>query len=142
MFSLLAHIQKGSIRCSAVSTTGLNFVGTNSSCAVFESVLNARTRCRAWCCHRHASTAAKWWPMSPIRNAMRGPLRASRSFFTTSRWPGTGLGLSITYGIVREHEATIQCDSTPGKGTRFELRFAAAPDSSAVVPQRSQRAGS
>ena len=37
---------------------------------------------------------------------------------------GTGLGLSITYGIVREHEATIQCDSAPGKGTRFELRFA------------------
>ena len=36
---------------------------------------------------------------------------------------GTGLGLSITYGIVREHEATIQCDSAPGQGTRFELRF-------------------
>ena len=64
-------------------------------------------------------------------------------FFTTKPMgQGTGLGLSITYGIVREHEATIQCDSTPGKGTRFELRFAAAPDSSAVVPQRSQRAGS
>ena len=64
-------------------------------------------------------------------------------FFTTKPMgQGTGLGLSIAYGIVREHEATIQCDSTPGKGTRFELRFAAAPDSSAVVPQRSQRAGS
>jgi two-component system NtrC family sensor kinase len=46
-------------------------------------------------------------------------------FFTTKPMgQGTGLGLSITYGIVREHEATIQCDSTPGKGTRFELRFA------------------
>jgi PAS domain S-box-containing protein len=45
-------------------------------------------------------------------------------FFTTKPMgQGTGLGLSITYGIVREHEATIQCDSTPGKGTRFELRF-------------------
>ena len=64
-------------------------------------------------------------------------------FFTTKPMgQGTGLGLSITYGIVREHEATIQCDSTPGKGTRFELRFVAAPDSSAVVPQRSQSAGS
>ena len=64
-------------------------------------------------------------------------------FFTTKPMgQGTGLGLSIAYGIVREHEATIQCDSTPGKGTRFELRFGAAPDSSAVVPQRSQRAGS
>ena len=45
-------------------------------------------------------------------------------FFTTKPMgQGTGLGLSITYGIVREHEATIQCDSTPGQGTRFELRF-------------------
>jgi two-component system, NtrC family, sensor kinase len=45
-------------------------------------------------------------------------------FFTTKPMgQGTGLGLSITYGIVREHDATIQCDSAPGKGTRFELRF-------------------
>ena len=64
-------------------------------------------------------------------------------FFTTKPMgQGTGLGLSITYGIVREHEATIQCDSTPGKGTRFEIRFAGAPDSSAVVPQRTHSAGS
>jgi PAS domain S-box-containing protein len=57
-------------------------------------------------------------------------------FFTTKPMgQGTGLGLSITYGIVREHEATIQCDSTPGKGTRFELRFMAA-DSAAEAPQR------
>ncbi|MGH9219818.1 MAG: sensor histidine kinase, partial [Vicinamibacterales bacterium] len=64
-------------------------------------------------------------------------------FFTTKAMgQGTGLGLSITYGIVREHEATIQCDSTTGKGTRFEIRFAHAPDSSAVVPQRTKSAGS
>ena len=64
-------------------------------------------------------------------------------FFTTKPMgQGTGLGLSITYGFVREHEATIQCDSTPGKGTRFEMRFAAAPGSSAVVPQRTHSAGS
>ncbi|MEP6783176.1 MAG: ATP-binding protein, partial [Acidobacteriota bacterium] len=62
-------------------------------------------------------------------------------FFTTKPMgQGTGLGLSISYGIVREHEATIQCDSTPGKGTRFELRFRAVPDSTAAVPQR-QSAG-
>ena len=58
-------------------------------------------------------------------------------FFTTKPMgQGTGLGLSITYGIVREHEATIQCDSAPGKGTRFELRFIAAPDAAAASPQR------
>jgi signal transduction histidine kinase len=62
-------------------------------------------------------------------------------FFTTKPMgQGTGLGLSIAYGIVREHEATIQCDSAPGKGTRFELRFVAAPDSTAANPQR-QSAG-
>jgi PAS domain S-box-containing protein len=64
-------------------------------------------------------------------------------FFTTKPMgQGTGLGLSITYGIVREHEATIQCDSTPGKGTRFELRFTHAPSSSAAASLRTQRAGS
>ncbi len=48
-------------------------------------------------------------------------------FFTTKAiGQGTGLGLSITYGIVREHEGSIACDSTPGEGTRFTLSFPAA----------------
>ena len=50
-------------------------------------------------------------------------------FFTTKPiGQGTGLGLSITYGIVREHEASIQCQSAPGQGTRFTLRFKLATD--------------
>jgi signal transduction histidine kinase len=43
-------------------------------------------------------------------------------FFTTKAiGRGTGLGLSISYGIVREHDGAVRCDSTVGQGTRFTL---------------------
>src|SRR5262249_36278591 len=43
-------------------------------------------------------------------------------FFTTKAiGRGTGLGLSISYGIVREHDGALRCDSTVGQGTRFAL---------------------
>jgi PAS domain S-box-containing protein len=49
-------------------------------------------------------------------------------FFTTKAiGRGTGLGLSITYGIVREHDGAVRCDSTMGKGTRFTLTFPLTP---------------
>jgi two-component system, NtrC family, sensor kinase len=58
-------------------------------------------------------------------------------FFTTkSMGRGTGLGLSITYGIVREHLGSIDCESIVGQGTRFVLEF---PPAAAAQPMRVMR---
>jgi two-component system NtrC family sensor kinase len=48
-------------------------------------------------------------------------------FSTKAIGQGTGLGLSITYGIVREHDGSIKCESGVGQGTRFILGFPQAP---------------
>jgi PAS domain S-box-containing protein len=50
-------------------------------------------------------------------------------FFTTkSVGQGTGLGLSIVYGIVKNHQAFLECRSNPGSGTTFQLFFPALTD--------------
>jgi PAS domain S-box-containing protein len=60
-------------------------------------------------------------------------------FFTTkSTGQGTGLGLSITYGIVHEHQGSIECESVVGHGTRFILELPSAP---VVPPVRAASAG-
>ncbi len=63
--------------------------------------------------------------MTPeVRNRIFEP------FFTTKPpGSGTGLGLSMAYGAVQSWKAQILCDSAPGKGTTFVLRFPLPADS-------------
>jgi signal transduction histidine kinase len=45
-------------------------------------------------------------------------------FFTTKEvGAGTGLGLSITYGIIKDHQGTIQVDNHPGEGACFRIHL-------------------
>lgn len=49
--------------------------------------------------------------------------RCLEPFFTTKGERGTGLGLAMVYGMVQRHNATIEVDSAPGRGTTMRLLF-------------------
>jgi len=44
-------------------------------------------------------------------------------FFSTKGSKGTGLGLAVVRKVVREHGGEVVCESVPGEGTTFEIRF-------------------
>ncbi len=53
--------------------------------------------------------------------AVRG--RVFEPFFTTKGAGGTGLGMAIVKTNVEAHRGRIECFSTPGEGTRFEIKL-------------------
>jgi len=40
----------------------------------------------------------------------------------------TGLGLAVAHGIIEQHGGSITCESEPGKGTTFKMRFPVADE--------------
>jgi signal transduction histidine kinase len=50
-------------------------------------------------------------------------------FFTTKEvGKGMGLGLTITRQVIKQHEGTLEVDSTPGQGTTFTIRLPLATE--------------
>ena len=46
-------------------------------------------------------------------------------YSTKTGGKGVGLGLSMVYGITREHNGTVEVESTVGKGTSFKITLPA-----------------
>jgi len=59
--------------------------------------------------------------------------RCIEPFFTTKGQRGTGLGLASVYGMLQRHDATLEVESAPGKGTTLRMIFPAYSDQAATT---------
>ena len=58
--------------------------------------------------------------------------RCIEPFFTTKGLRGTGLGLASVYGMLQRHDARLDIDSAPGRGTTIRMTFPASADDAAA----------
>jgi CheY-like chemotaxis protein len=59
--------------------------------------------------------------------------RCIEPFFTTKGERGTGLGLASVYGMLQRHDAELELDSEPGRGTTIRMVFPGIVDRSATA---------
>ncbi len=57
-------------------------------------------------------------------------------YFTTKQ-SGTGIGLSLVYRTIQLHNADIDVESTPGKGTTFIIKMPPARGEAVMPPKSS-----
>jgi PAS domain S-box-containing protein len=103
-------------------------------------------------CRRHNGVQAGSYVMLMVSDTGRGMdketlARIFDPFFSTKQrgsTRGTGLGLSVVQGIVQQHGGHVTCESEPGKGTEFKVRFPSIETSvisAKTIPPKVQSAG-
>ncbi|HET6574934.1 MAG TPA: PAS domain S-box protein [Fimbriiglobus sp.] len=76
--------------------------------------------------------------VSDTGNGMTPEVRARifEPFYTTKPvGQGTGLGLPMVHGIVQQHSGWVECETAPGRGTRFDLYLPRSTAATVPVPR-------